>query len=155
VNSKMKRTLTRLMKDSITRENWKNHPNFIKSRASAFLDVHHYFLNSFQEMEKFLKEKDLNQATTHFETLIQNLHGHHHVEETKIFPSMENQSPQSFQQLYGDHVEMNAMLEDIKELLKKENNLEVIKKWETFKVHMCNHFKREEDIVVPLMISPY
>ena len=90
----------------------------------------------------------------------QHLDGHHYIEETSMFPNIEEamkkQKDENLEQmktLYTDHEEMKECMNELHLMFSNQKFEEILSKWKKFENHMKKHFIEEEDITIPAIIK--
>jgi iron-sulfur cluster repair protein YtfE (RIC family) len=144
----------------ITRENWKNHPDYHRSKASFLIMLHDNFRRTFIQIEKLIQTKNFSSAAYYYNNLCHHLHGHYSIEEAIMFPSLEekmkihkDRNLHLVKGLYSDHHEMTKMMDELEELFQDKEAEKIPEKWKNFTEHMMKHLDEEENISIPIMIK--
>jgi iron-sulfur cluster repair protein YtfE (RIC family) len=144
---------------NMNKEDWKNHKNYEKSKAKAFINIHNYFKTEMKEIQELCESKEIKKAKKRFESLKNSLDLHHLTEEEQLFPKLIKINKKLSLKLYEDHEIMNQILDELTELFLESSNedfkiniFELSKKTKEFKEHMMQHLDDEEAITIPLIL---
>ena len=144
------------------RSNWEQNERFHLTMASFLINIHNQFKHQIKKIRKLCENYQLKEAKYNFISLKSSLDMHHHIEEVKLFPPLEERLKFKIEtkKLLEDHHKMNEMLKELKNLfsnLEAENlQQQLSQKMKDFEEHMLQHLNDEEDIAIPAMLeTPY
>lgn len=158
----------RILADAYPRMTWERHPNF--GEMIEFWMQRHLM---FRQLTDILKQDvhDLLDAKTSFEeyaprlshyggTLLNQLHGHHHIEDSHYFPkliTLDARIESAFELLETDHQAMDGLLNDMAEganaVLQGGEAGAFLARVDGFTKLLNRHLTDEEEIVVPVVLD--
>jgi hemerythrin-like domain-containing protein len=162
----------RVLMEAYPRASWEQHPNF--GEMVRFWMQRHAMFRQLSEVLRNDVERHLDGALAFDEyasrlaqyggLLLQELHAHHHIEDSHYFPrliTLEPRLEQGFDLLERDHDAMDGLLQDMAKganaVLQADENVDVAgvfsEELSRFSTLLERHLTDEEEIVVPVILK--
>lgn len=162
----------RVLLQELPRAQWPEHPNF-DGMVKFWLDRHLMFrqlLEVLQQDARALTDRQIDFATfgprlaRHGGMLLNELHGHHQIEDMHYFPHLARLDPrldQGFALLDNDHGAMDGLLHDMADsanaVLQAQGTADPLGAFHDrlsgFETMLDRHLTDEEDLIVPVILK--
>ena len=158
----------RVLADAYPRANWERHKNF--GDMIQFWMQRHLMFRQLTDIMRSDVQSHLDGKMTFREyaprlshyggTLLNDLHGHHHIEDSHYFPqliTLDARLERAFDLLESDHQEMdgllNTMANGANAVLQGGEAGVFLDQLNSFTTLLNRHLEDEEDIVVPVVLD--
>lgn len=135
---------------------WRVHPN-IAGPGGTLIAVHDQFRHGGRRLLELVNAApaaDLGRLARAFAPLAETLHHHHHAEEAMLFPAVEKGRGSAPTRLVEDHAVLMRAIADVEATLVPGGDVARARAAaEEFSFILTTHLDREEELVVPFLLS--